>query len=109
MGKRENTSGGRVLLALKPGPPKSGPGLSYVMLPPKAPPLSCRASGPFLGPLGDSISLCYGWPCPIFGALPCRMPCCQPCNQKCINQWTAEPFADFLVMASRHGLAGGLL
>src|SRR5216117_1225580 len=54
------------------------------------------------------MTLCC-WPCPIFGALPCRMPCCQPCNQKCINQWPAEPFADFLVMASRHGLAGGLL
>src|SRR5213076_2903042 len=50
------------------------------------------------------MTLCCCWPCSIFEALPCRMSCCQLCNQKCINQWPAEPFADFLVMASRHDL-----
>src|SRR5437667_7339156 len=54
------------------------------------------------------MTLCCCWPCSIFEALPCRMSCCQLCNQKCINQWPAEPFADFLVMASRHDLGGVL-
>src|SRR5437667_11812934 len=102
MGKRENTSGGRVLLALKPGPPKSGPGLFYVMLPLRAPPLSCRAPRTLPGSSGGLhdpllLALSHLWSPAVQDALlPALQPavhqsmarrtlCCFPCHG--ISTW----------------------